>query len=59
VRLLSLTLIRKVVLKTHGEILCEQLKSLDYNARNWQFAEAAPEDIFERVLFILDKIIGK
>ncbi len=45
--------------ETHGEILCEQLQSLDYNARNWQFAEAAPDDIFERVLFILDKIIGK
>ena len=45
--------------KTHGAILCEQLKSLDYKARNWQFAETAPEDVFERVLFILDKIIGR
>lgn len=45
--------------RTHGDILCEQLKSLDYRARNWQFAETAPVDIFESVMFILDKIIGK
>lgn len=44
---------------THGEILCEQLKSLDYKARHWQFAETAPVDIFDKVMFILDKIIGK
>ena len=45
--------------KTHGDILCEQLKSLDYNARNWSFAEKVSDNIFEHVLFILDKIIGK
>ena len=45
--------------KTHGDILCEQLKSLDYAARNWKFAEVAPIDIFEKVMFILDKIIGR
>ena len=46
-------------LAVDGYILCEQLKSLDYRARNWQFAETAPVDIFENVMFILDKIIGK
>ncbi len=45
--------------KTHGDILCEQLKSLDYQARNWQFAETAPSDLFEQVMFILDAILGK
>ena len=45
--------------RTHGDILCEQLKSLDYTARNWQFAETAPIDIFEKVMIILDTIIGK
>ncbi len=45
--------------KTHGDILCEQLKSLDYNARDWKFIECVPDDIFDHVVFILDKIIGK
>lgn len=45
--------------RTHGDILCEQLKSLDYHARNWQFSEMAPADIFEKVMFILDAILGK
>lgn len=44
--------------QTHGDILCEQLKSLDYHARNWKFAETAPIDTFEKVMFILDTILG-
>ena len=31
--------------KTTGNILCEQVKSLDLTARNASFKEAAPEDI--------------
>ena len=45
--------------KTHGDILCEQLKSLDYNARRWVFAEAAPADIFDKALFTLTIILGE
>lgn len=45
--------------KTQGDILCEQLKSLDYNIRDWHFAEIVSDEIFNQVLFILDKIIGK
>ena len=44
---------------THGDIVCEQIKSLDYNARNWSFLEDAPSDIFDKVLFNLDAILGK
>jgi len=44
---------------THGDILCEQLKSLDYDARDWSFAEVVPEDIFSKVLFNLETILGK
>lgn len=45
--------------KTHGDILCEQLKSLDYCARNWKFVEIVPDDLFEKAIFILDTIIGR
>lgn len=45
--------------KTHGDILCEQLKSLDYEARQWQFLETAPQDILDAVLETIDNIIGK
>ena len=43
----------------HGDIVCEQVKTLDYKARNWHFIEVAPEDIFDKVIFNLDAIIGK
>lgn len=45
--------------KTHGDIVCEQLKSLDYAARHWTWAEAAPDDILAAVLAILDNIVGR
>lgn len=45
--------------RTHGDILCEQLKSLDYSARNWAFLEKAPDYIFQKAIFILESIIGK
>lgn len=45
--------------KTHGDILCEQLKSLDYDARHWRYAETAPDDIFEAALNIVNAILGK
>lgn len=45
--------------QTHGDILCEQLKSLDYSARNCAFKETISEDIFSKVIEILESIIGK
>ncbi|MDR1319825.1 MAG: type II toxin-antitoxin system PemK/MazF family toxin [Gracilibacteraceae bacterium] len=36
--------------KTTGEILCEQVKSVDLNARRFTFTERLPSDILERVL---------
>jgi mRNA interferase MazF len=36
--------------KITGVILCEQVKSLDYGARNAVFLESVPEDILEDVL---------
>ena len=45
---------------THGDILTEQLKSLDYNAREWSFLEKVPNDILERVVDLAKNyIIGK
>lgn len=45
--------------QTHGDILCEQLKSLDYQARSWTFIENAPSDSLEKVLEIIGDIIGE
>ena len=44
---------------THGDILCEQLKSLDYQARKWKFLERCPEDLFQRAMFIVNAILGE
>ena len=45
--------------RTHGDILCEQLKSLDYQTRHWRFAETVPDDIFDAALDIVNAILGK
>jgi mRNA interferase MazF len=44
---------------THGDILCEQVKSLDYRARNWKFLERCPQELFDRALFIVNAILGE
>lgn len=35
--------------RTTGVLACEHFKSLDYKARNWQFIEKIPDEIFEEV----------
>lgn len=44
---------------THGDILCEQVKSLDYQARGWKYLEQCPEHLFMKVLSIVDAILGE
>jgi len=39
--------------KTKGVIMCEQVKSLDVNARNVVYQEKVPADIMEEVVDIL------
>ena len=36
--------------RTTGEILCEHVKSLDYNARGIAFVEKLPDDLLSEVL---------
>ena len=36
--------------KTTGVILCEQIKSLDFSARNVEFRETLPDDLLSDVL---------
>ncbi|MGB3206783.1 MAG: endoribonuclease MazF [Crinalium sp.] len=36
-------------LKTYGVILSDQIKCLDWKARNIQFVESVPEDVIEEV----------
>lgn len=43
--------------KTTGVIMCEQVKSLDLNARNATFFERIPADILAEVLDILNGFI--
>lgn len=45
--------------QTSGFIICEQLRQLDYNARNWQFIEQAPEDVLDDVLEIISAMYAK
>lgn len=44
---------------TQGEVVCEQLKSLDFNARSWKFFEKAPDDVLDNVVEILNDVIGR
>jgi mRNA interferase MazF len=41
--------------KTTGVILCDQARTLDINARNYEFIEKIPDDI---LLEVVDIIIG-
>ncbi len=43
--------------QTIGDILCEQPKSFDFDARNWQFIEKLPKLQFIRVQEILSAIL--
>lgn len=43
--------------KTHGLIMCEQVKALDISARNGVFIEEAPEEIVAEVLDILHSLL--
>ena len=45
--------------KTHGSILCEQLKALDLTKRNAEFEEIVPSDIIEDVLDMIKSFIEK
>lgn len=39
--------------KTTGVILCEHLKSLDLNSRDYQFIENLPRDLLDKVINIV------
>lgn len=43
--------------KTHGVILCEQLKALDIAKRNAEYEESAPSEIIEEVVDIIKSFI--
>lgn len=43
--------------KLTGFIMVEQIKSIDYQARNAKFIEKAPQDTLNEVLSILDAIV--
>jgi len=44
-------------LKTTGFIMCEQMKSLDYNTRKISFVEKANSEVIETALAIVDSIL--
>jgi mRNA interferase MazF len=43
--------------KTTGVILCDQTRTLDINARNYEFIETVPEDILFDVVDIINGFI--
>ena len=43
--------------KTHGVILCEQLKALDITKQNAEYEESAPSEIIEEVVDIIKSFI--
>ena len=43
--------------KTHGVIMCEQLKALDLAMRDAEFEEAAPKEIIDEVVDIIKGFI--
>jgi len=42
--------------KTHGLIMCEQLKTMDINARNLRTVERLPDDLLDKTLKIIKLI---
>ena len=42
---------------TTGEIMCEQAKCLDTNARNASFCESVPEEILEKAIDLICAIV--
>jgi len=43
--------------KTTGFVMCEQMKSLDYNARKISFVEKANSEVVETALAIIDSVL--
>jgi mRNA interferase MazF len=50
---------KKKKTKTKGVILCDQSRTLDINARNYEYIEIIPEDILLDVLDIIAGFIEK
>lgn len=46
-------------LKTTGFVMCEQMKSLDYNARKISFVEKADSEVIETALALLSSILSE
>lgn len=44
-------------LRTHGVILADQIKCLDWKARNVKFIESVPEDVIEEVQAKIEPLI--
>ncbi len=44
-------------LQTHGVILADHVKSLDWNARHAQFMERVPDDVLAAVLQMLSLLL--
>jgi len=46
-------------LKTHGTVLVDQIRSLDYRTRTVEFYEQAPSEVIEDVLAKLEPLLGR
>jgi mRNA interferase MazF len=43
--------------KTTGVILCDQVRTLDINARNYEFIEKTPDDILVNIIDIISGFV--
>lgn len=46
-------------IKTTGEVICEQTKTIDLGARDYRVVEHAPEEVIDKVLEIVSALISK
>ena len=44
--------------KTHGDVLCEQVRTIDLLARRCEFVEKLPQDLLSKVLAAVSAIIA-
>lgn len=46
-------------LKTKGKILCRQIRALDLNNRDSKYVETVSQDVLDKAIYYVSKIISK
>lgn len=51
--------LKEYEIKTTGQVICEQAKTIDLEARDYRVVEFAPEKLIDKVLEIVSVLISK